>query len=231
MKQQIGLGTRMKEYYEFPYQTKLPRRMPVIIRIDGKAFHTLTKDMVRPFDETFFDYMLTVAQKLVGEVQGCELAYGQSDEISFLMHNYKRLETSAWFDNEVQKLCSITASLASTYFTKISGLIGAFDARVFVLPEDEVANYFIWRQEDAKRNSVQMVAQSLYSHKQLHGKKNNDLLQMISNTGIDYATVIPIHFQRGYCIKKLDDSFWYTDLGIPEFKNERKYVEEHLRHE
>ena len=106
------LGRRMKEYYEQIPKIKLMRRMPVIIRIDGRSFHSFTKNFVRPFDDVLIKSMQETMKHLCENIQGCVLGYQQSDEISLVLVDYKSLNSSAFFDYEVQKICSITASMA-----------------------------------------------------------------------------------------------------------------------
>ena len=112
------LGIRMKEFYEAVPKTKLVRRMPVAIRIDGKAFHTFTRGMAKPFDEVLIKSMQETMQYLCKNIQGCVFGYTQSDEITLILVDYKELNTSAWFDNEVQKICSISASMATMAFNR-----------------------------------------------------------------------------------------------------------------
>ena len=112
------LGKRMKENYEDIFKNKLMRRAPVIIRIDGKAFHTFTKGFKKPFDEILIKSMQETMKYLCENIQGCVLGYTQSDEISLLLVDYKNLNSSAWFDYEVQKICSIAASMATMAFNK-----------------------------------------------------------------------------------------------------------------
>ena len=175
------LGNRMKTFYEEISKTKLMRRTPVVIRIDG--------GFKRPFDDVLIMTMQETAKYLCENIQGCSLAYTQSDEISLLLIDYQRFETSVWFDYEIQKMVSISASMATMAFNRIFSEIvsdlkvddtklmdryfeaaysGAmFDARVFNIPKEEVTNYFYWRQLDASRNSIQMVGQANFSHKEL----------------------------------------------------------------
>ena len=110
------LGKRMKNFYESVPKTKLIRRMPVAIRIDGKAFHTFTKGFERPFDEVLMRTMQDTMKYLCENIQGCVLGYTQSDEITLILVDYQKLDTSAWFDYEVQKMCSISASMATMAF-------------------------------------------------------------------------------------------------------------------
>lgn len=173
------IGNRFKEYYEEIWKIKLPRRMPMIIRLDGKAFHSLTRDMKKPFDDTFITAMMQASLSLLKEISGAKFAYIQSDEISLLVHDYTKLNTCAWFDKEIQKICSVSASIASVTFTKHLCKVGYFDARCFVLPENEVNNYFVWRQKDCIRNSIQAMGQSIFSHKQLHQKSCKNIIEML----------------------------------------------------
>lgn len=202
-----SLGDRMKNNYENTFRHSLPERMPVIIRLDGKAFHSYTKKLKRPFDLDFINAMNNIAIAACKEVQGAQIAYIQSDEISILLHNYKKLQSQSWLNNNIQKMASVSAGLASAEMTKESLKIfkeirpAIFDSRVFVLPEAEVNNYFLWRQNDASRNSIQMIAQSMYSQKQLHRKGCNEMQEMIFQNGINWNNY-PVNLKRGRCVKK-----------------------------
>ena len=112
------LGTRMKTYYEQVPKTRLVRRMPVAIRIDGKAFHTFTRGFQKPFDEVLGNAMVRTMEYLCKNIQGCVFGYTQSDEITLLIIDYQTLDTCAWFDYEIQKMCSISASMATMAFNK-----------------------------------------------------------------------------------------------------------------
>jgi len=237
-----SLGDRMK-IYEGAFRQSLPIRMPVILRIDGKAFHTYTASCERPFDERLISAMDNVGIALCEQIQGAQIAYVQSDEISVLVHNYKRFSSTPWFENQIQKMVSVSASIAAGYMTALSPTIfgetkiAAFDARAFVLPESEVCNYFLWRQQDATRNSVQMVARSLYSHSQLDGKNSAELQEMIFlKTGKNWGNY-PTYQKRGRCIVKetylVADSVaprskWGVDDEIPLFSEDRGYINQHL---
>lgn len=113
-----ALGNRMKTYYEEIPKIKLMRRIPVIIRIDGKAFHSFTKDFEKPFDMVLIKSMQETTKYLCENIQGCVFGYTQSDEISLVLIDYKKLNSSAWFDYELQKMCSIAASMATMAFNK-----------------------------------------------------------------------------------------------------------------
>jgi tRNA(His) 5'-end guanylyltransferase len=116
LKEEIGI--RMKDFYEGVPKMKLMRRTPVIIRIDGKAFHTFTRGFERPFDDVLIKTMQETTRYLCENIQGCVLGYCQSDEISLVLVDYQTFHTSAWFDYEIQKMCSIAASMTTMAFNK-----------------------------------------------------------------------------------------------------------------
>ena len=273
------LGDRMKNNYENISRYYLTRRMPVIIRIDGKAFHTFTRGFKKPFDDILVSTMQDTMKYLCENIQGCVLGYTQSDEISLVLVDYAELTTDAWFGNNLQKMCSVSASMATLAFNKFfSGRVqefmydccdefgddvlpekqndyelahnvyfkkfnaAMFDSRVFTIPKEEVCNYFIWRQQDSTRNSIQSVGQANFSQKELHGKSCNNIQDMLMiQKGInwnDYATTL----KRGSCCIKVDDglteydetgnicgytqrSKWIIDNEIPIFSQDRNYIE------
>lgn len=111
-----SLGDRMKENYEARFKYKLLRRTPVIVRIDGKSFHTWARGFNKPFDRVLSNAMDRTMYQLCENIQGCVFGYTQSDEITLVLNDYRTLDASAWFDNEVQKICSVAASMATAYF-------------------------------------------------------------------------------------------------------------------
>lgn len=233
------LGTRMKEFYEERFKAKLLRRGYTIIRVDGKAFHTYTKELKRPFDEDLMNDMDETAVELCKNIQGAKFAFVQSDEISILLTDFDELTTQAWFDNEVQKIVSISASLATAYFNEARRpreahrKLAMFDSRVFQLPtKSEVANYFIWRQQDTVRNSISSVAQSLYSPKQLHGKNGSELQEMIFQKGINWNDYVA-KYKRGRVITKVGIAdpivtdvvrYKWSMIEPPIFTQEREFL-------
>jgi len=246
-----NLGDRMKTY-ENVTRTYLTRRTPVIIRIDGKAFHTFTKGFAKPFDEVMVKSMQDTMKYLCENVEGCVLGYTQSDEITLVLCDYKKLTSQAWFDNNIQKMCSVSASMATMAFNKffydnMPGFIkpsyykalenGAmFDSRVFNIPKEEVNNCLLWRQLDATRNSIQSVAQANFSCKQLHGKNCNELQEMLwQEKGVNWNDY-PTHLKRGSCCVKTAQEFtapngeivmrsqWVVDEEIPIFSQDTAYV-------
>ena len=253
-----SLGDRQKAY-EDSFRQYLPVRLPVIVRVDGCHFHTYTKNCKRPVDPGLVECMNLTAMELCKTMQGCQLAYVQSDEISLLLTNFQTVDTQSWFENNLQKMVSVAASIAGVTFTTNSEEIWGygsdmddypiqkpayFDARAFVLPKEEVCNYFLWRQLDATRNSVQMLARSIYSHRQLEGKNNSQLQEMIFNAGTNWDKC-PIPQKRGRCIVKTKTereafnpktketvkalrSEWVVDNEIPIFSQDRRYIDKFL---
>ena len=223
-----SLGDRMKSY-EKAHKYVLSPRTPVIIRVDGKAFHTYTRGLPT-FDPALMSMMDSVATELCKQVGGAELAYVQSDEISLLVYYHKKFNSQPYFANEVQKLCSVTAGIASATATAESGKVfngtikpAVFDSRAFTMPEDEVCNYFLWRQQDWTRNSVQMLARSLYSHKECNNKNNAQLQEMCWAKGKNWND-LPTSHRRGRCIYKGIGAPWSVDSEIPKFSEDREYV-------
>jgi tRNA(His) guanylyltransferase len=192
-----SLGDRMKGY-EHVNRSFLIRRMPVVIRLDGKAFHTYTKHLDRPYSTALYDARRTTLEYLCNNIQGVLIGYSQSDEISLVLKDWTTLKTEAWFDGNLQKICSVSASMCTMIWNQIStGGVSLtpnalFDSRVFNLPREEVVNYLLWRQQDWERNSVQMLAQSLYSHKELQGKSCPELITKIEEEfGIIWGNLEP----------------------------------------
>lgn len=227
-----ALGQRMKEFYEAVPKTKLMRRTPVAIRIDGKAFHTFTHGFVKPYDEVLRKAMEITMRYLCENIQGCVLGYTQSDEITLILVDYKRLNSCAWFDNEVQKMCSVAASMATMAFNRIFPVaalewfehspmdvksarqfevyqaragIAMFDARAFNIPREEVTNLLYWRQLDAIRNSIQLAGQSYFSHKELQNKSCDQIREMLwFEKNINWHNY-PAAFKNGSCAIKVTD--------------------------
>lgn len=227
MKKKDSLGDRMKKNYEEAYKIYLPMRIPVIIRLDGKNFHTFTRKMERPFDEGFILSMAELSGYLYKEIQGAVFCYTQSDEISILVHNYKRLTSDSYYANEIQKMVSISAGLASAFMSHRYGQIVSFDSRTFVLPESEVVNYFIWRQQDASRNSIQMLGRAHYSHKELNKKNTKDIHEMLHQKGVNWND-LDDYKKRGFAVYKTSEVEGHVDLSIPIFTQDREFIQKHL---
>ncbi len=220
-----SIGERMKQNYEDRYRFKLTRRTPVILRLDGETFHTLTRNCKKPFDTIFANTMGHVMLMLLTEIQGAKCGYQQSDEISILLTDFDTLQTEAWFDYNLQKMCSVSAGIASALFTTDWGNTAVFDSRAFNVPIAEVCNYFIWRQKDWERNSVQMLAQSHFSSKQLHGKKQPDMHEMLHKKDVDWAK-LESRWKNGTFIYSTETGWEVSHETI--FMQQRETIEKYL---
>jgi tRNA(His) 5'-end guanylyltransferase len=203
-----SLGDRMKKQYEHRTRIFLPRRTYTFMRVDGKAFHTYTKGCKRPFDEDLMTAMDEAAKELCKTISGCKLAYVQSDEITTVSTDFEEHATQAWFDNNLQKIVSVAASTVTSRFNQVRAeqnqkTTATFDCRAWTIAErDEVLNCLVWRQQDATRNSIQMAAQSMFSHKELIGKNTSILQDMMHEKGVNWNDY-PIGFKRGRLIRKV----------------------------
>lgn len=273
-----ALAKRMKKYEAVPKNT-LMRRTPVIIRVDGRAFHTFTKGFQKPFDDVLMRVMQDTMKYLCENIQGCVFGYTQSDEITLILIDYKKLKSEAWFDYEVQKMCSIVASMATMAFNRFfmyeyeefnrwiyegsptdedkrlndvyynAMCKGAmFDARAFNLPKEEVTNNIYWRQLDASRNSIQMVGQANFSHRELLNKTCDQIQDMLmTQRGINWNDMGTSYKRGSCCVRnrrfistsvdgtetceirnpKEPETAWIIDNDIPIFKGEgRRYIDE-----
>ena len=266
------LAVRMKEY-EFVSRHYLTRRVPVMIRCDMRAGHSFTKGFERPFDNIFIKSMQETAKYMCENIQGCVMAYTQSDEITLVLIDYKNINSSAWFDYRADKVISIAASMSTMAFNKFfakevhdfrnsmkyddDGCLdkyeynlwtvyhnavdqGAmFDARAFNIPKEEVTNCVYWRQQDATRNSVQMVGQANFSHKELQNKSCNDIQDMLMTQKNINWNDLPTYQKRGSCcireyyeIDSVMRTRWVIDTEIPLFKGDgRQYIEKLIHFE
>ena len=273
IKRSDALGDRMKRY-EDVYRFKLPPRTYTLLRVDGRAFHTWTRGLRKPYDEVFMNIMDKTAIALCEEIAGAQFAFVQSDEISLLAVDFLEIGTQAWFDGLVQKWCSVAASIATAafnlevlsencdyerildedgpkpaadYLESIKGYVGqkwgpaTFDARVWTIPDHvEVENYFVWRQQDAVRNSIMMLARAHASHKQLHGKNQSAQHEIIHAAGDNWAKH-PARFKHGGIIRRKAEapeaiyrpsnpksavrpSNWFMDEATPVFTQDREYL-------
>lgn len=197
-----SLGDRMKGY-EHITRSFLIRRMPVIIRLDGKAFHTYTRKCTKPYDPILHTIRWKTLNYLCNNIQGVIIGYSQSDEISLILKDWLSFTTQPWFNNNFQKIVSVSASMCTMFWNKtthdynqlgVTELTSSamFDSRAFNLPKEEVVNYLIWRQQDWERNSIQMLAQSYYSQKQMHGLSCDKLRTMVEQEhGIVWGNLAP----------------------------------------
>lgn len=213
------LSDRMKEY-EKCYNFRIQKRIPIIIRVDGRKFSKLTKkfNIQKPFDTTFNNVMINTAKDVANEISGCVCSYIQSDEISFVVRTDSSLNFDPFFGNRIQKICSVTASMVTSYFMKhflnnfSKSIILSFDARVYTLPNlSEVVNYLTWRQNDATRNSILNATYYEVSktfgrkttRSMMHGLKSKNLQELLfQKTGLNWNNYNE-RFKRGSLVKRL----------------------------
>jgi tRNA(His) guanylyltransferase len=228
----MELSDRMKLYENIGAGQTLIPNLPVCIRIDGKAFHGWTRGLNRPYDERVQALFDEVASFLV-EATDAVIGYTQSDEITLILYNEGVPDSQVYFDGRQAKLTSVLASMATAKFNAlVPGLLpekadrlAFFDCRVWSVPsEQEAVNVLIWRELDAIRNSVQMAAQSVYSAKQLHQKGHKEMMEMLTQKGIDWNEY-PIRFQRGgYFQRRVIQRRFTTDEieALPPMHDARK---------
>lgn len=231
-----SLGDRMKGQYEDRTRYMLPRRTHTILRVDGRAFHTFTRHCEKPHDYLLANAMDAAAQALCEEAQGAVLAYVQSDEISVLLTDFATITTGAWFDGNLQKVVSIAASVVTAAFIKSYyqleiGVLPHFDCRAFTIPDPiEVENYFIWRQQDAVRNSIQGLSQTHFSQRRLHGVTTSEAQELLfREKGINWND-LPIDQKRGRCVIYGESFGWRVDDETPTFTTDRAYLTERIRY-
>ena len=255
------IGLRMKTRYEMPFRIILPQCTYMIVRIDGKAFHTYTKGAARPYDAGIAAAMDAAALALSAEMKGCQFGYGQSDEFSFLATDFDTYKTEPWFKGNVQKIASVSASIFTAAFNfarmgqhpdlrgdELKRLMsGAFDARVFVIgSRAEVADYFLWRQQDAEHNSLNMLASHYFTHEELLRSTNSERHEMLHTKGVNWNDC-PAAEKRGRVVRRLErrldvsyvhsrtkeaiseevaEAYWGIDLEIPVFSQDRGYLDQ-----
>lgn len=221
----------MKRNYETRARRFLTRRIPVIIRVDGKCYHTLTKNLKEPFDFHLKNAMDQAAIALCKNISGTKIAYVQSDEISLLLTDYDTLTTEPYCDYNQSKLESISASIAAVNFTLNFQKAAYFDSRSFNIPKEEVNNYFFWRQLDATRNSVQSMGYNYFSHRDLMNKNIGEVKAKLRELGLPWED-IPVSHQRGRCVVKVEQednrTDWVVDNDIPVFCSDINYIEQHV---
>jgi tRNA(His) 5'-end guanylyltransferase len=237
-----GLGDRMKRYENINRDYLIPN-LPSMLRLDGKAFHTFTKGLKKPFDEDFMLAMDAAAINVIGNMQGAYLAYIQSDEITIYFDNLQSREAELWFDGNIQKIVSVSASYAANGFNrkrleqKLLTKFADFDSRVFQLPNhEEVINNFIWRQQDATRNSILSVGQANFSQKQLHGLSTDKVQEKLFIEKDVNWNDFSSRYKRGRAVYKQQIEIkpiifrnkWIVDNNIPIFSQNKEFIKQIL---
>lgn len=254
-----SLGDRMKAYENIE-RRYLTRRAPLIIRVDGVAFHSFTKGFERPFDISFLTCMRQTMLHLCENIMGAKLGYTQSDEITILVTDDDTLETDAWFGKNLQKIVSVSAAMATNFFNREvaaqvekgaasdglqlayeRGRIAIFDSRAFTVPREEVLNTFEWRQQDCRRNSIQAMGQSCFSQKELNGLSCAEIIEKLHSIDMDWDALYP-EYQNGVCARKrskivftglgeyIERNKWALDMYIPIFHEHPDYINDLVYH-
>lgn len=229
-----SLGDRMKGYENIT-RNHLIGRMPVILRLDGCHFHTFARGFDKPYDKVLAKSMEDTMRYLCEHIQGCVLGYTQSDEITLVLVDYQTFNASSWFDNGIQKMTSVAASMATLEFNRKfasyalgygssahekAAKIGAtFDCRAFNVPKEDLLNCVLWRIKDCVRNSIQSLGQAHFSHKELYKKSTEDIITMVKEkTGILWNN-LPLSQKYGsFCVKSTN-GFIITEKEVDTFKN------------
>jgi tRNA(His) guanylyltransferase len=244
-----ALGDRMKTQYENRARHYFPRRAFTMVRVDGKAFHSWTRGLKKPYDVDLMECMDAVAIALCEQCAGARLAFVQSDEVTVLLTDFADEGTEAWFDGSQSKIESITASIATMAFNMAVMDAGCkdiaypdefppiakkqpnamFDSRAWCMADRvEVINNLIWRQKDAERNSVTMLASHYASHKELHGKNISDRHDAIHAAGDNWNNH-PANFKRGRIIQRVvgenGRSRWEVNNETPVFTKTPEFLD------
>ena len=202
-KKNTSLAVRMKEYEFTTTNRLLMQQLPVYARVDLRAGHTFCHSLDKPFDNDFVSVMQKTCAHLVEETNAV-VGFVESDEVSLAWLEPSKVP----FETRLFKLESVLAAMATSAFTlygletkfadRIKKMMPHFDCRVCQLPTlDELANMFLWRQQDCVKNSITMVALSKFSHNQLQGKNSIDKINMLVDAGLDYYRDIPEHLRLG----------------------------------
>jgi tRNA(His) guanylyltransferase len=208
MSDKTALGDRMKLYERTEAGRRFLPLLPICARIDGKRFSRFTHGLERPYDARLSTLMVDVTRFLVEETQA-RVGYTQSDEISLLFHS-DSLGTQLFLDGRVQKMTSILASMATARFNAAlpervpekAGQMALFDCRVWAMPtRAEAVNAFLWREQDATKNSISMAARCYYSHDALHGKNGAEMQEMLFQKGVNWNDY-PGFFKRGSYVQR-----------------------------
>lgn len=217
----------MKRDYEDALRVRLPFRVFAIVRVDGRAFHSFTRELERPYSRVLANALDEAAVRLCSEMTGCCFAYGQSDEYSFLMTDLGPNAAPLWFDGNIQKIASVSASVFTAAFARAycSPRAATFDARVLLISQrSDVSSYFVWRQLDASANSLNMLASAHYAHEELLGKSTAEKHELLHAKGLNWAKE-PVDFKRGR-VARPSERGWIVDREIPDFQKTPAYLEE-----
>jgi len=222
-------GDRMKEYEKLQNQ-RFMKNLPVLVRLDGKNFSKFTKGLKRPFDENLISLFVDTTKYLLAESNAL-MGYTQSDEITLLLYSSNKYDSEIFHGGKIQKIISVLSSMTTAFFnSKIPQYIpqkqdnlALFDCRAWQVPTlEEAANVFLWRENDASKNSISMVASEYYSHKDLMNKNSKEKQEMIYEySGVNWNDY-PNAFKRGTFIQKKIISSTFTPEEIENFSDKHK---------
>ena len=220
-----SLGDRIKGYESVTHFTAT-KRMPLMIRVDGRAFHTYTRGMEKPFDKKLMDAMVKAAAEVAAGMQGFKVAYIQSDEVTFCITDYDKLETQGWFDYDLSKIISISASHMTAAFNRRidKEATAQFDSRAFNIPHTDVVNAFLWRAKDWERNSLQMYCRAHFSHKELHGKGKQEMHEMLYGIGKNWAKDLTPRDKNGTYLIQSGQRIYIDSLIYPNYYDLNKSI-------
>ena len=204
-----SLGDRMKAYEMVHTQTSLVPGIPVYVRIDGRAFHTFTRGLQKPFDPDFAWTMKEVTKHLHDKTNAF-ISYVQSDEISLCYLEPSKMP----FETRLFKLESVLAGMASAAFCvygsktklkdRIEKMIPHFDCRVCQMPLKEIPNMLLFRERDCLKNAITLVALEHFSNKQIHKKNSDEKIEMLlKEAGVDFAKDIDEDFRVGSWFRRV----------------------------
>jgi len=258
MNAKVSLGDRMKRY-EGVSDVILTPKMPLIVRVDGISFHTWTKrnKCVKPFDGNMGECMTAAAQAIVNNMQNAKMAYIQSDEISVLFTDYEKLQTQMTRGGRLFKIVADASTLATLGFNRHRstthpnnddidvGRVARFDGRAYVVPRHDVHNYFVWRQQDATRNSIQSLARAHFSHNQCNNKNTSELQDMLMLEKEISWNDLESMWKRGWCVRRqkvevesknlktgetatILRSRWFSDFEMPVLTKDPSYIAQYV---
>lgn len=211
-----SLSDRMKLYEEIETKRMFLPRLPVIARLDGRSFHSLTRGLDRPYDKRLSNMMIELTKFLVGE-SCATIGYTQSDEISLVFYS-SDVDSQIFFAGKPYKMISVLAAMASTKFNALlsksiaakAHITALFDCRVWSVPtQEEAVNVLVWREQDATRNSISMAAQTYYSHQRLDKKNTDEMQEMLFQKGVNWNDY-PAFFKRGVYVQRAKISRKFT---------------------
>ena len=202
-------GDRMKSLERRETEQTFMPLLPIVVRLDGRSFHSYTSGFDRPIDSDFRKAMVETTKVLVEETNAT-IGYTQSDEITLVLYS-SNLKSQIWFNGEKFKIVSCLASLCSVTFYKfmsqfkagnLPGKVPTFDCRAYNVPNKiEAANGVLWRELDCTKNAISMASRCYYSHAELNDKSGSEKQEMLFAKGVNFNDY-PAYFKRGTFVQR-----------------------------